>query len=381
VRSRSLLAIAVGAVALFLSPGPTGDAAARKLQMSGSWGMRRGQVWLPLRFGLSTSTQPSSGGPPFFFPNGPVPGMGGVTATGSAPATLRVPLHRFGGMFSTQVPLAGSSLIQITTMLDADGPTATATLAPGSGPGSFTWCPGDPACAVGGGVLSTDPPQGAGPRNGRVVYRAGPNQFGGVMRMLLQGAGSSSVAAQLSPFRASNRRFGFTGVSNSGVQHTGGSYATTAMVTVPPGATVVTQPLVPPTMEGLITAPGPIVSTPTPCPGTGGPPGPCRAVTTHTGFPFTTGTVFVQQTTGSGGQSLRTAMGSDMRTALGAGNITLVAGGLSYRSTVARSSSYASVGRVKMTLSAPIPSLSPSGFAAATALLLLAAGYALRRRG
>jgi len=69
-----------------------------------------------------------------------------------------------------------------------------------------------------------------------------------------------------------------------------------------------------------------------------------------------------------------------MRTALGAGNITLVAGGLSFRRSVASSSSYASLGRVKMTLSAPIPSLSPAGLAAASALVLLAAGYALRRR-
>ena len=37
--------------------------------------------------------------------------------------------------------------------------------------------------------------------------------------------------------------------------------------------------------------------------------------------------------------------------------------------------------RVRMTLGATIPSLSPGGFAAAGALVLLAAGYALRHRG
>jgi hypothetical protein len=35
---------------------------------------------------------------------------------------------------------------------------------------------------------------------------------------------------------------------------------------------------------------------------------------------------------------------------------------------------------VRLTLAPPIPSLSPAGAAAAAALMLLAAGYALRRR-
>jgi len=373
---------ALAAATLLLAVGIASDSAARRFRMSGSWDMRRGGVFLPLRFPPTTSTWPGTGGPPPPFPNGPVLGMGGVTATGSGPATLVVPQHRFGGMFSTRLPLAGITLVQLTTMLVADGPAAAATLAPGGGPGSFTWCPGDPACVVGGGMLSTDPPQGAGARNGRIVYRAGPSQFGGVMRMLLQGSGSTSFLFQVTPFQVGHFRFGPGTGADGGIQHTGGPYATTVMDTQTPG--VVTQPLVPPTPSGLITAPGPTIP-PTGCSGTAGtPPGVCPCcgpITTHTGFRFTTGTVFVQQTTGSVRDTFFTVMGSDMRTALGAGNITLVAGGLSLRNTRAGSSSSASYGRVRMTLSAPIPSLSPAGFAAATALLLLAAGYALRRRG
>jgi hypothetical protein len=57
--------------------------------------------------------------------------------------------------------------------------------------------------------------------------------------------------------------------------------------------------------------------------------------TTHTGFPVTTGTVQVQQTTGSAGGDIFTIVGSDMRTALGAGMITLVAGGLTHLETIA----------------------------------------------
>jgi hypothetical protein len=40
-------------------------------------------------------------------------------------------------------------------------------------------------------IARTDPPQGAGARNGRVIYRAGANRFGGVMQMLLSGGGGS----------------------------------------------------------------------------------------------------------------------------------------------------------------------------------------------
>src|SRR5262249_4788305 len=142
------------------------------------------------------------------FPNGPVLGAGGVTATGSAPAMLRIPRDRFGGVFRAAVPfthsmLSPGSLVQITSFASRsrapEGPAASATLAAGAGPGSFTWCPGDPACVVGGGMLSTDPPQGAGPRNGRIVYRAGANQFGGTMQMLLSGLKDASVVLQNTP--------------------------------------------------------------------------------------------------------------------------------------------------------------------------------------
>ena len=66
--------------------------------------------------------------------------------------------------------------------------------------------------------------------------------------------------------------------------------------------------------------------------------------------------------------------------ALGAGNPSLVAGGLSFRTTLNGTTPYASFQKVKLTLAPPIPSLSPAGLAAGGALVLLAAGYALRRR-
>src|SRR5262249_8321756 len=102
--------------------------------------------------------------------------------------------------------------------------------------------------------------------------------------------------------------------------------------------------------------------------------------TTRSGFGQTTGTVLAQQTVGSGGQDFFTVMGSDARTALGAGNLSLVAGGLNFRTTLAGTTPYASFQKVKLTLAPPIPSLSPAGFVAAGVLMLLAVGYALRRR-
>src|SRR4029453_3717978 len=102
----------------------------------------------------------------FLFPNGPIPGLGGVTATGGAPATLHIPAHRFVEDAMVRLNLLTGSGDWTTTNFGVDAPYAAATLAAEGGPGSFTWCPGDPACAVGGGMRSTDPPRGVGPRNG-----------------------------------------------------------------------------------------------------------------------------------------------------------------------------------------------------------------------
>ncbi len=355
------------------------DADARRFQMSGSWELRRGQVFLPLQFAMAKGPYMmdlSTMG--FGFPHGPVLGMGWVDATGSGPATLRVPAHRFGGDYATLVPLAGVTLVQITTMIAADGPVAPAALAPGAGPGSFTWCPGDPECTA------LEPIWGAGTRDGRVVYSAGANQFGGVIRMLLQGGGWNSFLFDQSPFQVGHVPFG-----QPGTQATGGSYASTLKNFQAVG--IVTQPLVVPATNAPVTAPGPKLTTMLGVTTTGAGPVwhfpalgitsmgmPFGHFTTQTGFAFTTGTVLVQQGTYSGPDTF-TLVGSDMRTALGAGNITLVAGGLAVRNTLAGTTRYPTFGRIRMSFAPPVPSLSPAGLAAAGTLMLLAVAYALRR--
>jgi hypothetical protein len=327
-------------------------------------------------------------------PNGPIHGEGGVTATGSAPATLRIPPHRYVEDAMVLLPLAGVTLVQITTNLGVDAPAAAATLAPGGGPGSFTWCPGDPGCtAILGGMRSTDPPNGEG-RNARVIYRAGANRFGGAMQLGLRRGVASSFRFGSIPYRVGHNA-GIGVGSNLRAHAVGGpgfADAPVKAMTFLPRA-FVTQPTMTPAMFSPILYPGPKVTTMlgTTLAGSGpvyylpaietGPMGTLAGqFTTRYGFGQTTGTVFAQQTTGSAGQDFFTVMGSDARTPLGAGNLSLVAGGLSFRNTIAGYESYASFQKVTLTLGAPIPSLSPAGIAAAAALVLLAAGWALRRR-
>src|SRR5262245_33650515 len=126
-------------------------ASARKFQMSGTWFVRNGQVFIPLQFVFtypgSQMTHASMGNltGAFFFPNGPVPGAGIVAASGSNPASIMVPQHRFVEDVMAAVPLNGPDLIQITTNFGVDAPFQNAVLAAGAGPGSFTWCPTDAA--------------------------------------------------------------------------------------------------------------------------------------------------------------------------------------------------------------------------------------------
>jgi len=375
-------------------------ASARKFQMSGNWVIRNGQVFIPLQF---AGTAMGTGGQmthvsmgnltfAFFFPNGPVPGGGGVTATGSAPATLKVPQHRFVQDVMAAIPLGGVTLVQITSNFGFDAPYAAVSFKPGSGPGSFTWCPLDPACVAGGGMLGTDPPQGSTmARNGRVIYNAGANQFGGAMQIGLKRGGINSAVFDTAPFQVLHVFFG--GAVGTRKLAPGGlgspDNPATEMVYLKAG--FVTQPITF-MAGGLVVNPGPKVTTALGLTNTATGPTLYTALgttpmglkfgqfTSNYGFAHTTGTAIAQATAGTGGDDFFTFMGYDKRTALGAGAIQTVAGGLSFRNTLAGSTPYAAQHRIRMNLGAPIPSLSPAGFAAAGALMLLAVGYAIRRR-
>jgi len=388
-RRDAAVATAVVVMLLLVSAPP---ARARKLQMSGTWAMRNGQVFIPLQFAATlmgtqrTMTSMGSLSKGLGFPNGPIPGAGGVVATGSAPATLVVPRHRFRTSPFAGIPLWPLTLVQITTMFVVDAPFQAATLMAGGGPGSFQWCPNATlGCPV------TGPPNG-GARNGRVIYLAGANQFGGTMQMGLGGGGINSFTFNGVPFQAGHVYFGGIGPTLRAPAPGRGTPANPwiRINYLPPG--VVTQPTMV-TFTQLILHPGPKLSTMLGLTTTGTGPIfrlPALGVSTmgmsfgqstsEYGFAHTTGTVIVQQTAGTHGDDFFTVMGSDARTPLGAGNISTVAGGIAFRNTLAGQTPYATFHKVWMSLGPPVPSLSPAGLAAAGALLLLAAGYALRRR-
>jgi hypothetical protein len=392
-------------MALGLALSLAGDATARKFQMSGSWISRNGVGFIPLQFavagmdmtGIFIHASMGNLTEALGHPNGPILGQGGVTATGSAPATLRIPPHRFVEDAMTLLPQSGVTLVQFTTNVGIDAPYAAATLAPGGGPGSFTWCPRDPACVAGGGMLSTDPPPGTSVsfrRNGRVIYRSGASHFGGSMQLGLRRGASVSLVFDTSPFRAAHLQLWGRGTTLR-PQAPGGLGSPDAPVTVRQYLTrgFVTQPTMVPPMGSPILYPGPKVTTMygTTLLGSGpvfylpqiatGPMGTAAGqFTTEYGFAHTTGTVIVQQVGGSSGQDFFTVMGSDARTPLGAGNLSLVAGGLSFHNSLSGTDFAARFHKVKLTLAPPIPSLSPAGVAVAAALLLLAAGYALHGR-
>ena len=97
---------------------------------------------------------------------------------------------------------------------------------------------------------------------------------------------------------------------------------------------------------------------------------------------WTTGKVYVSGTNaGPYTSTFATLTGSKSLNASGAGNITLVAGGIA--NGLHSGFTYVSFDRIQMKLTFPanpLPSMSPAGIAAGAGLVVLAVGYALRRR-
>jgi hypothetical protein len=301
-----------------------------------------------------------------------------------------VPKHRFLGNQNAAIPLSGVNLVQITSMFQIDGPYDTATLMSQGGPGNFTWCETNPACLTGGALPGGQPAA----NNGRIRYIEGPNQFGGTMQMGARFGGLVSV-----PLGGGQVGFPIFGGSGSTLRKFvvgGGMNDVPTLEVLPLGRGYITIPDVFPLPGNLITDPGPFVTT------LGGNtmtnPGGVKAklppitvgmtmtgqYTTNSAFPHTTGTVIVQQTTGTGGDDLFAVMGTDQRTAMGVGIINTVAGGFARRNVLTQfgvfRTRYGQWDEVALVISPKVPSISPAGLATAGILMLLAVGYALRRR-
>ena len=100
---------------------------------------------------------------------------------------------------------------------------------------------------------------------------------------------------------------------------------------------------------------------------------------TSQGAPWTTGKVVISQPNAIGAPEKFTLSGRDDRTAGGGGSIQLVSGALSKRTA---SMSNANRGWIRLELSpiAGVPSMSWVGLAATAGLMMLAAGYMMRKR-
>jgi hypothetical protein len=387
-----------------------GVASARLLSMTGEWFMNRGPL---IDIPTNGGQMPCGGGAP----NGCIanlkPVLGGIAARtgglvavrGAGPApSFTIPPQKFHQAFGKQVAAVPFVLavVQLSSTWSLTGPpfttaanTATLPLAniPGKfmknawqlDPGqaarlkkSFTWCPASrPQTPP--NPTKTQPPftctnsKTSPPYIVMVKYKnvSGP-AFGGTMAMMLNGNGVVSVIIP-----GSNLGHQLVGAGRPGnPQHPGRGYATFDTdalmggpvhlglpVTGPPCTNVL--PALPPGCGQIISS-GPVV---------GAMP---LDTNLNWGFPWTTGTVTARNKDTVNTTTL-TGMGSDSRTVNGVGKITLVAGGATHR--VGPAQNYSGLDVIVMTFSnPPVPAVSAAGLVAVAVLILLAAGYALRRR-
>ena len=94
--------------------------------------------------------------------------------------------------------------------------------------------------------------------------------------------------------------------------------------------------------------------------------------------PWTTGQVIITNAAATPAETF-TLSGRDDRTAGGGGVIQMVSGALSTRAATGPNANRGWV-RLKLRSTAPLPSMSPLGLATTAGLMLLVAGYAMRRR-
>jgi hypothetical protein len=359
MRTLSRLTLTITTLATFLL-GLTSVADAREFRMSGNWIQQ-------------------------FTPNVQIPILGGIdaantvaSANGSGPASFTVPVNAFRGMDAFLFAIPASSVVQLSTMFSFAGPGATGNFfggAKGTRPANFAFCPGPAGTGAQAGFNQgapanpgcTTPQTGGtqGTQHGQVIYTAGPNQFGGTMRMLILGSGSLSRIVGTSPVRIQHNLLG-----GSGFQAEGGVYANSVSTVIAAG--VVTTGAVcqggPCGTNGVIITPGVVDGSGT------------ASTNNPIGFPFTTGMVTVNVTDDVPmTYSTLTVTGADLRTPLGSGNVTMVAGGLAFLSpsdgTASRTRTVTMTFRPRN-----LPSMGPAGMAALAGLFIVGGGYAARRR-
>jgi len=347
--------------------GLVSTAEARQFSMSGKWVQRRGIGYIPVR--------PGSWG---------IPAISGATVSVQPGGTLTVPANQFGTTVATQFPLPQPTLIQLSTHFTPIGPKSTGVFKAGHWMATrpfkdFAFCPGTPIKPAVGAAANPNcltpkseaqgAPPGSGKAHGLIRYKAGTNAYGGTMQMISQGGGVISFLIGATGPTVMHNPFG-DAPGAAPTEAPGGPYANTSLTDVLPGGPVTSGAVFSP--YGLITVPGTVVGYGT------------TKTWFHWGFPWTTGKVYLSVTyAGSYMSTFVTLTGSDARTPLGAGNITLVAGGIANGLHSGPVLAYMMFDYVQLQLTpiAPqVPSLSPTGVATGAALMVLAVGYVLRRR-
>lgn len=345
--------------------------AARRLRATGFYRVQVSTIAYPFQFVVSMV--PGTHGSPLGTPNDDAMCTGPVTIPVAGMRSFTIPQNLCGGAYSALAPLAAPTLVQAAssfTMFSGPATSNGAMFAVPVGISTFEHCRATGSCGT-----------------GRVRYLPGSG-LGGISRMFVAGALSVSRIVSTSPYRAAHVR----SVPHTGPGVVGGAFGGMQMHSGVPA--YVTQPLTAPTPLGVITAPGPRPTTMsgfTSCPaggpfpnlpscvvGTGNTSILSASVTfTHTGFPFTTGTVIVQQTA-SFADDYFTLQGTDDRTANGVGNVSLVAGGITRRISSTHTNYRGVAHTIGLTLSEKVPSLNAKGLLAAAALVVLTAGYVRR---
>jgi hypothetical protein len=289
----------------------------------------------------------------------------------------------------------------VTSMGSVPGQSAMLAMGPkASRPANFTFCPNPgPILATNATALScatpVPTPVGTGTQPGLVRYKAGPNQFGGVMNTVVQGGGYLHVIPATGVVTVNDPRAGHTGETLmlaakrplGGTQPGpwGGPRQKQNIVDEDPA------PLfahVAETAFGVIT-PMEDIGAMDLDPGTGTNFAPTSMnnwgvtalgqLSKNWGFPVTTGTVTVSfdPASVSGPPDIIVIRGSDMRTQQGKGTLTLVSGGMTNSIVQAASNQNFSQGaHIAMILPEP----QALAGAAGGLLSLLGAHFAVRRR-
>jgi hypothetical protein len=299
--------------------------------------------------------------------------------------------------FNRGMPVASAA----TSMGNYPGVTAMIVMGPkASRPANFTFCPNPgPIMASSATALScatpVPSPVGSGSQPGLVRYKAGTNQFGGVMNTVVTGGGYLHVIPASGLVTVPDPRIGHTGetwmlaakrpLGGNQAGPWGGPRQKQNIVDEDP-APIFAH--VAETAFGVITPmedfgqfdldPGPGQNfAPTSMNNWGITP--LGQLSKNWGFPVTTGTVTVSFDTASvsGPPDIIIIRGSDMRTQQGKGTLTLVSGGMTNSIVQAGSNQNFSQGaHIAMILPEP----QALAGAAGGLLSLLGAHFAIRRR-